>query len=312
MGRYILKRNTLYWTIVIHITPNKNNMPLLCLKAGIVKLFCPAEVYKNNKPLVNPGMEINIFSILSEDLKINRISIDTSPIEGFTKLSKLFENNDFKHENSMIAYSDSILKHGNMSNKSNVYITDPIAKHILPTVYSIYNNNSLLNNNESIAKGEVIIFSNIKFLDYADLYGFNRFFNYFISTVQEIYENQGVNVNSKHIEIILRQMTNIVTILESNDPAIIKGKKYEWQYVNKLNNYISLLYKNTISFSKQIIGVTDMCLNYTTLLSSISFQGTMKAIINALIIGDMYRIDNIKDHIILGRLAPIGANHARI
>ncbi len=291
---------------------SSGNMLLLCLKVGIVKLFYSIDTHGNNKSFINPGMKINIFNILSGGLKINRISADVSSIGGFVKLSKFFENNDFKNESAMVAHFNSILKRGNMNSKSSVYIIDPISKHRFPIVYSIYNNNYLFNNNEMLVKGITLIPGNIKFSDYVNFYGFNNFFNYFINTIQEIYEIQGVNVNSKHIEIILRQMTNIIIILEADEPTIIKGKEYEYQYINKLNNYISLLHKNTVLTAKQIIGITNICLNYTTLLSSISFQGTMKSIIEALITGDIYRLDNIKDHIILGKLAPIGTGFPKI
>ncbi len=286
----------------------KNNVPLLYLKVGTIKLFCSVDIYKDSRLLITSNVKINVFNILSESLKVNKMSIDALPfsIGSFTKLSRFFENSSYENESPIVAHYNSILKHGNMNNKSCTYVIDPISKYNPPIVYSICNNNYWFNNNMQIAKGKIIIPGDMKLSNYANLYGFNKFLNYFINTIQEIYEAQGVNVNSKHIEIILRQMTNIATILKSNDTTIVSGEEYEWQCINKLNNYISLLHKNVISFTKRIIGINDIYLNHTTLLSAISFQGTIKFIIEALITGNMYKLDNIKDHIILGKLIPIG------
>ncbi len=139
------------------------------------------------------------------------------------------------------------------------------------------------------------------------MYGLNRFNNYFIETVQEIYKEQGVNINSKHIEMILRQMTNIINISDPGDSTLSINNNYSWQDFARINRYVNLLGGRLAVGRRKIIGVTKSCMNKSSIfiINSI-INGSIKPVIKAILSGIDYRVTNIKDRIILGKLPLIG------
>ncbi len=88
-----------------------------------------------------------------------------------------------------------------------------INKH--PIIYSGLNVKLFIKNNKMIKQGQIILHVDHDLSNYSEVYGFNDLFNYFVGIVQEIYGNHEVNVNSKHIEMVLRQLTNTVSIYQS-------------------------------------------------------------------------------------------------
>ncbi len=101
-------------------------------------------------------------------------------------------------------------------------------------------------------------------------------------------------------------MTDIAIILASGDTLFNVGKSYKWQAVVNANCYINSISGSPAVLLRRIAGITDICMNQTSLLSSISFQGEVKSIIKAILTNGVTELTGIKDNIILGKLPLIG------
>ncbi len=296
--------------VVINIKPDaiKGKLSLFELNVGAKKRLYYVSVGNKNKLIIRPNERIDLFdSILEVSIK-DKDEINMTLTEGFERLSKLFDNNVIEHNASIISPIDGLLKQGTNDNGNRSFIIDPIKANKRPIVYSDLDIKLFIEHNKMIKQGQIVLHGDHDLSNYAEVYGFNDFFNYFINIVQEIYGNQGVNVNSKHIEMVLRQMTNTVSIFDPGNSSLKVGCYYNWQDVSWINKHIKMLKQKMALGVRQIVGITETCTNQESILSSISFQGAIKLVIKAIISGNNYEITRIKDKIILGKIPLVGTN----
>ncbi len=140
-------------------------------------------------------------------------------------LSRMFEGNIGGNGYTVLTNTNGNFRYGNRNINDNVFVLDPSSSTQKPLVYHSQQNVIVIRDNGKITRGISIVLDEPSLQEYIDVHGFNRFFNYFINTVQEIYENQGVSVNSKHIEVVLKQMVDIGLVLESGDLSVPVGKE---------------------------------------------------------------------------------------
>lgn len=160
---------------------------------------------------------VNTFDILLEEQRKRSSPVVSTEEETLTRLSKMFEDNVDGDDCAVLANVNGCLRYGNIGTDDGSYVLDSSLKTQKPIVYHLHNDDVMVNNNQMLKRGDYIVMGRPDLKEYAEIYGFNQFFNYFINVVQEIYKSQGINVNSKHIEIILKQMVNVVTTLEPGD-----------------------------------------------------------------------------------------------
>ncbi len=101
-------------------------------------------------------------------------------------------------------------------------------------------------------------------------------------------------------------MTNTVSISNPGNFSLKIGCCYNWQDVSRINHYIKILKEEMILGNRQIVGITQTCVNQRSILSVISFQWAIKLVIKAIISDNNYEISRIKDKIILGKVPLIG------
>ncbi|PIM96013.1 DNA-directed RNA polymerase subunit beta' [Candidatus Hodgkinia cicadicola] len=294
--------------IVTNVKPSvvMGKLSLIGLNVGRMKRLYYVTVGNRNKFIITPNELIRSFDSISENIVEDEDVIDMTLTEDFERLSKLFDNNVDENNSSIISPIDGLLKHGVSGNGNRSFVIDPIKTNEKPIVYSDLDVKLLIEDNKMIKRGQIILHGDHDLSNYAEVYGFNDLFNYFINIVQEIYGNQGVNVNSKHIEMVLRQMTNVVSITDPGSSSLMVGCCYRWQNISLINNHINKLKRKMASGIRQIVGITDSCLNQGSILSAISFQGAMKTVIKAIISGNNYGISGIKDKIMLGKIPLVG------
>ncbi|PIM96092.1 DNA-directed RNA polymerase subunit beta' [Candidatus Hodgkinia cicadicola] len=283
-----------------------NKIPLVCLNTGThIKLCCPS-VWDKVYCLVKPGSDVNIFDILFEVVVCCGDDSKPTLVEGFERLSRLFDNSIAEDNAAVICGTDSVMRYNTDGNGDKTFVIDPVRMDEWPLVFSDVYIKPLVGNNEKMKQGRVVIPGENDLLNYAETYGFNSFYNYFVGTVQEIYKQQGINVNGKHIEMILRQMMNIISISDSGNSTLSVNKHYDWQDFARINRYVDTLAGKVAAGRRKIVGVTECCTNMNSILSAVSFQGSIKAILKAIISGNDYKITDIKDRIILGKLPLVG------
>ncbi len=287
----------------------KHDKSFLYIKVGFIVLYY--FINENIDLLVSSSTRISIFDILLVLLIRKETVTRLSSFEGFSKLSKFFEC-ETRNDCLVISSVKGVLRYGNLSNNSGIYIIDPISVTLKPIVYSIYNGKCLLGDNEKLDCGRALVSGEIGFLNYIEVYGINEFLNYFINMVLEIYEFQGININSKHIETVLKRMISVVSVFNRGDAFYIYNKKYELQDLFLANYYVKSICGKLISFSKDIVGITNLCTVQTSILSSISFHGSVKSIVKAILIDGICTLKGIKDSIILGNLPSVGTGFLKI
>ncbi|PIM94932.1 DNA-directed RNA polymerase subunit beta' [Candidatus Hodgkinia cicadicola] len=300
-GLIMAKRN------VNSINLNKGQLSSVCLEVReglVLSYFGPSEMKINL--LIHSGKKINVFDVLSE-VKDNRLnSIISDEGEAFKKLSRMFEGNIGRNGYAVLANVNGHFRYGNRNVNDNMFVLDPSSNVQRPLVYHLQQNVIVIRDNEKITRGTSIVLDEPSLQEYIDVYGFNRFFNYFINTIQEIYESQGVSVNGKHIEVVLKQMVDIGLVLESGDLSVSVGKELKWCELSKINSIATTLGMKPAVFIRRIVDINEICLNWTSVLSAISFQGSTKSIIKAIVFRKPCDVNGIKDSLILGKLPPFG------
>ena len=163
---------------------------------------------------------------------------------------------------------------------------------------------------EHVEKGEVIADGPFAPHDILRLLGVEALANYIVNEVQEVYRLQGVKINDKHIEVILRQMLRKVEILESGDTTFIKGEQVERARVLEENDRIAAAGKAVAVFEPVLLGITKASLATESFISAASFQETTRVLTEAAVSGKTDSLRGLKENVIVGRLVPAGTGMA--
>ncbi len=291
-----------------NVIPNvgNNKMMLVCLNVGRNIKLHYGFVGNRNKFVINSNMNVDLFGMFSEPLSDDSIEVDTTLSEGFERLSKLFDNNVAEDNRSIVCPTNGILRYGTDGNGNRTFVIDPVKLDEKPVVYSGSDVELFIKNNNVIKQGQVILSGDKDLTSYAEILGSNRFFNYFIETVQEIYGSHGVNVNSKHIEMVLRLMINTVSMFDVSDSDNEIKEGNNTHDIVRTNGGINGSNGEQILTVRKVDSITDVCVNQGSILSAISFQGAIKVAIRAIMLGNRFDVTGIKDKIMLGKVPPVG------
>jgi len=135
---------------------------------------------------------------------------------------------------------------------------------------------------------------------------------YLLDEIQKVYRSQGVAIDDKHIEIIVRQMLGKVRILRPGDTRMLPGDLVEKNIVEDTNERMSAEGKRTATFQSILLGITKASLSTESLLSAASFQHTINVLAEAAIQGKTDRLVGLKENVIIGKLIPAGTGYQRI
>jgi DNA-directed RNA polymerase subunit beta' len=132
---------------------------------------------------------------------------------------------------------------------------------------------------------------------------------YLLEEVQKVYRSQGVPINDKHIEVIVRQMTNKVRIVTSGDSEYLPGELLDYQKFQNMNQDLMSQGKRPASGRPILLGITKAALNTDSFLSASSFQHTINVLAQAAIEGKRDELFGLKENVILGKLIPAGTGY---
>ncbi|XBC44406.1 MAG: DNA-directed RNA polymerase subunit beta' [Buchnera aphidicola (Schlechtendalia peitan)] len=163
---------------------------------------------------------------------------------------------------------------------------------------------------ERVEKGDIISDGPESPHDILRLRGIQAVTKYIVNEVQEVYRLQGVKINDKHIEVIIRQMLRKATIIESGNSEFLNGEQVEYSRV-KISNQI-LNYKGQIlaTFSRDLLGITKASLATESFISAASFQETTRVLTESAVAGKKDELRGLKENVIVGRLIPAGTGYA--
>ena len=163
---------------------------------------------------------------------------------------------------------------------------------------------------EQVSKGEVIADGPESPHDILRLRGVTHVANYIVNEVQEVYRLQGVKINDKHIETIIRQMLRKCIILDGGDTEFLAGEQIEVARVNIANRGLEAQGKIPAKFEIQLMGITKASLATESFISAASFQETTRVLTEAAVNGKSDELRGLKENVIVGRLIPAGTGFA--
>jgi len=127
-----------------------------------------------------------------------------------------------------------------------------------------------------------------------------------INEVQKVYRMQGVKIDNKHIEVILKMMLLKVEIINQNDSEFISGSRVDKEEVEATNEALVRKSKNPAVYKPLLLGITKSSLQTNSFISAASFQETTKVLTDSAVQGRVDNLKGLKENIIVGRLIPAG------
>ena len=163
---------------------------------------------------------------------------------------------------------------------------------------------------EHVEKGEMVADGELNPHDILRLLGTARLAEYLIQEIQDVYRLQGVNINDKHIEVIIRQMLRKIEISDSGDTRFLRGEQVERARVFQENDRMKRLGKEPARIDAVLLGITKASLVTESFISAASFQETTRVLTEAAVRGSRDELRGLKENVIVGRLIPAGTGMA--
>jgi DNA-directed RNA polymerase subunit beta' len=159
---------------------------------------------------------------------------------------------------------------------------------------------------EYIEKGEVVSEGPPAPHDILRLKGVEALAQYVVNEVQEVYRLQGVRINDKHIEVIVRQMLRKVEVTHIGDSTLIKGEQLMYTQIQEVNDTLREEDKQEVRFERMLLGITKASLATESFISAASFQETTRVLTEAAVTGKRDFLRGLKENVVVGRLIPAG------
>ena len=163
---------------------------------------------------------------------------------------------------------------------------------------------------ETVAKGEIVSDGPSNPHDILRLQGVSALAAYITNEIQDVYRLQGVKINDKHIEVIVRQMLRKVDIGEMGDSEFVKGEQVEYNRVLEANEKLRAENRQPVQFERQLLGITKASLATESFISAASFQETTRVLTEAAVTGKLDELRGLKENVVVGRLIPAGTGLA--
>ena len=225
---------------------------------------------------------------------------------GLPRVAELFEARKPKDAAVIASVSGTVAFGRDYKNKRRLTIT-PSEKDVEPAEYLIPKGKHIhLQEGDLIEKGDFIVEGNPAPHDILAIKGVEELAGYLVNEIQDVYRLQGVLINDKHIEVIVRQMLQKVEIDESGDTELLNGEqidKIEFDEINAANRAAG---KKEAVAHPVLLGITKASLQTRSFISAASFQETTRVLTEAAVNGKADTLDGLKENVIVGRLIPAG------
>jgi DNA-directed RNA polymerase subunit beta' len=253
---------------------------------------------------VEPGQKVSQGDVLA---RVPLESAKTKDITGgLPRVAELFEARRPK-DHAVIAEIDGTIRFGrDYKNKRRITI-EPAEDGVDPVEYLIPKGKPFhLQDGDYIEKGDYILDGNPAPHDILAIKGVEALASYLVNEIQEVYRLQGVLINDKHIEVIVRQMLQKVEITEQGDSAYIAGDIVDVTELEQVNERLEEDGKKPASGDPVLLGITKASLQTPSFISAASFQETTKVLTEAAVAGKTDTLQGLKENVIVGRLIPAG------
>ena len=258
---------------------------------------------------VNDGQQVSAGDVLA------RLPKETSKTKditgGLPRVAELFEARRPK-DSAIIAENDGTIEFGKeLRGKQKVSIVK--ADKNISSSYLIPKGKHInFHEGEKIKKGEYLLDGSPAPHDILRILGIESLTEYYVNEVQEVYRLQGVIINDKHIETILRQMLKKIEIKESGDSKYLMGEIIDKIEFDEQNENLRTSGKKVASGERILLGITKASLQTNSFISAASFQETTRVLTDAAIKGKVDKLQGLKENVIVGRLIPAGTGYTKL
>jgi DNA-directed RNA polymerase subunit beta' len=252
------------------------------------------------------GQQISVGDVLA---RLPQESAKTRDITGgLPRVAELFEARTPKDAGMLAEFTGTMSFGKDTKGKQRLVITDldgitheyliPKDKHVL------------VHDGQVVNKGELIVDGAPDPHDILRFRGVEALAIYITDEVQDVYRLQGVKINDKHIEVIVRQMLRRVNVLDTGDTKFIKGEQVERAHLLDENDRMLADGKLPATYEHILLGITKASLSTDSFISAASFQETTRVLTEAAIMGKRDELRGLKENVIVGRLIPAGTGLA--
>ncbi|MFC3570598.1 DNA-directed RNA polymerase subunit beta' [Paracoccus sp. TOH] len=257
---------------------------------------------------VEDGQEILAGDVVA---RIPREGAKTKDITGgLPRVAELFEARRPK-DHAIIAEIDGYVRFGkDYKNKRRIAI-EPADDTLEAVEYMVPKGKHIpVQEGDFVQKGDYIMDGNPAPHDILRIMGIEALADYLIDEVQDVYRLQGVKINDKHIEVIVRQMLQKIEILDSGDTTLLKGEHVDRDEFEEENAKIEAKGGRPASGEPVLLGITKASLQTRSFISAASFQETTRVLTEAAVQGKRDKLVGLKENVIVGRLIPAGTGGA--
>jgi DNA-directed RNA polymerase subunit beta' len=227
---------------------------------------------------------------------------------GLPRVAELFEARSPKDKGMLAEMTGTVSFGKETKGKVRLQITDPegtVWDELIPKEKNI-----LVHEGQVVNKGESIVDGPADPQDILRLLGMEELARYIVDEVQDVYRLQGVKINDKHIEVIVRQMLRRVVVENPGDSTYIGGEQIERSEILNTNDALRAEGKVPSTYSNVLLGITKASLSTDSFISAASFQETTRVLTEAAIMGKRDELRGLKENVIVGRLIPAGTGMA--
>ncbi len=227
---------------------------------------------------------------------------------GLPRVAELFEARSPKDKGVLAEMTGTVSFGKETKGKIRMQITDPegnVHEELVPKEKNI-----LVHEGQVVNKGESVVDGPADPQDILRLLGSEELARYIVDEVQDVYRLQGVKINDKHIEVIVRQMLRRVVVENAGDSSYINGEQVERSEMLNTNDALRADGKIPAVFTNLLLGITKASLSTDSFISAASFQETTRVLTEAAIMGKRDELRGLKENVIVGRLIPAGTGMA--
>jgi DNA-directed RNA polymerase subunit beta' len=227
---------------------------------------------------------------------------------GLPRVAELFEARSPKDKGALAEITGTVSFGKETKGKVRLQITDPdggVHEELVPKEKNI-----LVHEGQVVNKGELIVDGAADPQDILRLLGIEELARYIVDEVQDVYRLQGVKINDKHIQVIVRQMLRRVQIVNPGDSTYIANEQVERSELLDTNDRLRSEGKLVATYNDVLLGITKASLSTDSFISAASFQETTRVLTEAAIMGKRDELRGLKENVIVGRLIPAGTGLA--
>ena len=227
---------------------------------------------------------------------------------GLPRVAELFEARSPKDKGVLAEVTGTVSFGKETKGKVRLQITDPegrVWEELVPKEKNI-----LVHEGQVVNKGESVVDGPADPQDILRLLGSEELARYIVDEVQDVYRLQGVKINDKHIEVIVRQMLRRVVVEAAGDSNYINGEQVERSEMLNTNDALRAAGKIPATYTNLLLGITKASLSTDSFISAASFQETTRVLTEAAIMGKRDELRGLKENVIVGRLIPAGTGLA--